>query len=341
MLCPYRASGCDVRQSRPNNLGVLSYICYAHAGPFLPAGRPPCPQPAPPPKLRPRAATAPAPAGPSRPKARPRASRNALKHGLDALHHLVLEDEDPGELEGLTARLVEEVGAQTELEARLARRLAVAFWKGERAERMEVALVDAAPKLRPPTVGGAWEQADPLATFDVRRFNAVRGHQAAQGREIGRCLKELRQLRRDALAADTGEPEAASRNEPEDPPAPANDAAPVPRACIPPAKRGRGTNPTTTPGTTCPQARAPSSTGCWPPTTGPACRGWAPPGRCCRGAQAPRTSPRPGRSAAPCTAGATPPPETAPPGAGPPRQRPWPRSGPNRWRACSSTNTCA
>ena len=37
-----------------------------------------------------------------------------------------------------------------EIEARLARRLAVAFWKGERAERIEMALFDAAPKLRPP-----------------------------------------------------------------------------------------------------------------------------------------------------------------------------------------------
>jgi hypothetical protein len=121
----------------------------------------------------------------------------------------------PEELERMTARLIEEVGAETELEARLVRRLALAFWKGERAERMEVALLDAAPRLRPPTRGGTWEQADPLATFDVKRFNAVRGHQAAQGREISRCLKELRQLRKDALVGDTSEPEPRSRNEPD------------------------------------------------------------------------------------------------------------------------------
>ena len=36
----------------------------------------------------------------------------------------------------------------SEIEARLARRLAIAFWKGERAERIEVALFDAAPKPR-------------------------------------------------------------------------------------------------------------------------------------------------------------------------------------------------
>ena len=80
----------------------------------------------------------------------------------------------------------------SEIEARLARRLAIAFWKGERAERIEVALFDAAPKLRPPQAGFQWEQADPLTTFDLKRFNAVRGYQAQQGREISRCLKELR-----------------------------------------------------------------------------------------------------------------------------------------------------
>ena len=104
----------------------------------------------------------------------------------------------------------------SKIEARLARRLAIAFWKGERAERIEVALFDAAPKTR--MNGYRSEEADPLTTFDLRRFNAVRGYQAQQGREISRCLKELRALRKDALAAYTGEPEetaaATLRNEP-------------------------------------------------------------------------------------------------------------------------------
>ena len=138
--------------------------------------------------------------GPVTEEGKARASRNALKHGLTAMHHLVLEDEAPAELEELTARLMAEVAPMSEIEARLARRLAIAFWKGERAERIEVALFDAAPKLRPPQAGYQWEQADPLTTFDLKRFNAVRGYQAQQGREISRCLKELRQLRKEALA---------------------------------------------------------------------------------------------------------------------------------------------
>src|SRR5215207_9366563 len=64
-------------------------------------------------------------------KAKAKASRNALKHGLTAMHHLVLEDEAPEELEQMTARLLAEVVPMSEIEARLARRLAIAFWKGE------------------------------------------------------------------------------------------------------------------------------------------------------------------------------------------------------------------
>ena len=172
--------------------------------------------------------------GPVTPEGKARASRNALKHGLCAMRHLVLEDEVPDELEALIAHLAAEVGATSEIEARLARRLAIAFWKGERAERIEVALFDAAPKVRPPAHGYQWEPADPLTTFDVRRFNAVRGQQAQLGREIRNCLAELRALRKDALAGTDepgecaeNEPETSVRNEPESP-APANDDAAVP-----------------------------------------------------------------------------------------------------------------
>jgi hypothetical protein len=163
--------------------------------------------------------------GPVTPDGKERASRNALKHGLTATHHLVLDDEVPDALDALIATVVEETGAASEIEAHLARRLAIALWKGERAERVETALFDAAPKVRPPQTGFQWEEADPLTTFDLRRFNAVRGYQAQQGREISRCLKELRLLRKDAVANGTGEPEDASENEPKSPPAPANDDA--------------------------------------------------------------------------------------------------------------------
>ncbi len=163
--------------------------------------------------------------GPVTPEGKARSSRNALKHGLAALQHFVLEDEAPSELEELTTRLMAEVEPESEIEARLVKRMAIAFWKSERAERIEVALFDAAPKLRPPQAGFEWEQADPLTTFDLKRFNAVRGYQAQQGRELSRCLKELRLLRRESLTDCMGEPERMSQKEPERPPEPANDDA--------------------------------------------------------------------------------------------------------------------
>src|SRR6478672_2841750 len=163
--------------------------------------------------------------GPVTAEGKARSSRNALKHGLAALQHFVLEDEAPSELEELTARLMAECGPGSEIEARLVKRMAIAFWKSERAERIEVALFDAAPKLRPPQAGFEWEEADPLTTFDLKRFNAVRGYHAQQGRELSRCLKELRQLRREPLAECTDEPEPMLQNEPEPPPA-NNDVPP-------------------------------------------------------------------------------------------------------------------
>ena len=172
---------------------MFTYICYAPANPQPDASHarhrrtPPLPRPdrSRPPQRRPLPR-------PGHAEGKARSSRNALKHGLAALHHFVLEDEAPSELEELTTRLMAECGPETEIEARLVKRMAIAFWKSERAERIEVALFDAAPKLRPPQAGFEWEQADPLTTFDLKRFNAVRGYQAQQGRELSRCLKELR-----------------------------------------------------------------------------------------------------------------------------------------------------
>jgi hypothetical protein len=50
---------------------------------------------------------------------------------------LVLEVEVTGDLDQLTEAITAETGAASEMQARLSRRLAIAFWKGERAERNE------------------------------------------------------------------------------------------------------------------------------------------------------------------------------------------------------------
>ena len=87
------------------------------------------------------------------------------------MEHLVLEDEVPDDLEELIDTVAEETGATTEIE----HRLAIAFWKSERADKIETALFDAAPKIRPPHGGYKSEEPDPHTTIDVRRFNAIRG----------------------------------------------------------------------------------------------------------------------------------------------------------------------
>ncbi len=200
--------------------------------------------------------------GPVTAEGKARSSRNALKHGLAALQHFVLEDEAPSELEELAARLMSEIEPESEIEARLVKRMAIAFWKSERAERIEVALFDAAPKLRPPQAGFEWEVADPLTTFDLKRFNAVRGYQAQQGRELSRCLKELRLLRREPLADCTGEPENTPRKEPERPPEPANDDAGR-STFVEPSKREN------------PSPNEPCLTHLWQKDEAPSpCRGW-------------------------------------------------------------------
>ena len=67
--------------------------------------------------------------GPVTAEGKARASRNALKHGLAALRHVAVEGEDAAELEGLAARLLAELAPESELEALLVRRMAVAFWQ--------------------------------------------------------------------------------------------------------------------------------------------------------------------------------------------------------------------
>jgi hypothetical protein len=80
--------------------------------------------------------------GPKTPEGKARSSRNALKHGLRAEKHVMLPEEDAAAFEALEAALFEELAPVGALQSLLARRIAVAAWRLERAERLEVELFE-------------------------------------------------------------------------------------------------------------------------------------------------------------------------------------------------------
>jgi hypothetical protein len=76
--------------------------------------------------------------GPKTAEGKARSARNALKHGMRSQKYIVLPQEDAGEFRALEAALFEELAPAGALQAALARRIAVAAWRLERAERLEV-----------------------------------------------------------------------------------------------------------------------------------------------------------------------------------------------------------
>ena len=66
-----------------------------------------------------------------------RAAQNALKHGMRAQKFMVLPDESAVEFQGLEAAMIAELAPVGALQTVLARRVAVAAWRLERADRLE------------------------------------------------------------------------------------------------------------------------------------------------------------------------------------------------------------
>ena len=149
------------------------------------------------------------------------------------MQHLVLEDEVPDALEALIDTVAEETGASTEIEARLARRLAIALWKSERAEKIETALFDAAPKIarRARLPVGRGRPADHLRRQTLQCHPRLPGAAGQGDQPLPEGAAAVAQG-----GARASEPEDAAENKPKSPPAPANDdarphpltAAPVP-----------------------------------------------------------------------------------------------------------------
>jgi hypothetical protein len=78
--------------------------------------------------------------GPTTAEGKARAAQNALKHGLRAQKHMVLQGEDAAEFAALEAALMEELAPEGALQSLLAQRVVAAAWRLTRAERIEAQL---------------------------------------------------------------------------------------------------------------------------------------------------------------------------------------------------------
>jgi hypothetical protein len=75
--------------------------------------------------------------GPKTPEGKARSAKNALKHGLRAEKFVLLHDEDADQFEAMAEALADDLAPVGALQALLARRLVVAAWRLERADRIE------------------------------------------------------------------------------------------------------------------------------------------------------------------------------------------------------------
>jgi hypothetical protein len=80
--------------------------------------------------------------GPRTPEGKARAAQNALKHGMRAQKHVLLPNEDGAEFAALEAALLAELAPVGALQTVLARRVAVAAWRLERADRLEAEVLE-------------------------------------------------------------------------------------------------------------------------------------------------------------------------------------------------------
>jgi hypothetical protein len=79
--------------------------------------------------------------GPKTPEGKARSAQNALKHGLRANKFVLLHDESPKQFEALADGLAHDLAPRGALQTMLARRVVVAAWRLERADRIEPELL--------------------------------------------------------------------------------------------------------------------------------------------------------------------------------------------------------
>ena len=137
--------------------------------------------------------------GPKTPEGKVRAARNALKHGMRAQKYVVLPQEDAAAFAALETTIVAELAPVGALQLVLARRVAVAAWRLERADRMEAEVLEF--RSYEGANAGLALIRDGNAT---RSFDTLMRYRSAAMAEFWRALKTLK-----ALQAEQAEEHAA------------------------------------------------------------------------------------------------------------------------------------
>jgi hypothetical protein len=133
--------------------------------------------------------------GPKTPEGKARSSQNALKHGLRAQKLVVLRHEDAAAYEPHEKALLAELAPEGALQTLLARRVAAAAWRLERADRMEAEVFEQQ---------GRGDGDLGLALIrdcnGARAFPTLLRYRGAALAELWRALKALKALQAEAEA---------------------------------------------------------------------------------------------------------------------------------------------
>ena len=152
--------------------------------------------------------------GPTTPEGKDASRGNALKHGLTAVK--LLPEREAAEVERRSAAFIEELNPSGEVGVALARHAARMSVRMERCathenaaltEHVRRALAEFVPPegvVAPAEIARLRKEAERRAQFDAsKEAGLARKYEAAAERGFFRALKELRQLEKQAKAADT------------------------------------------------------------------------------------------------------------------------------------------
>ena len=133
--------------------------------------------------------------GPKTPEGKARAAQNALKHGMRAQKYVLLPQEDAAAFAALETAIVAELAPDGVLQTLLARRVAVAAWRLERADRMEAEVLEF--RSYEDANAGLALIRDGNAT---RSFDTLMRYRSAAMAEFWRALKTLKALQAEQAA---------------------------------------------------------------------------------------------------------------------------------------------